>query len=136
MHLVTVMVLSGLALLPTAVAPQAATADLPAGWFRAGDHPADYEMAMDPRGGRTGKACAFIKARTTTPQGFGTLMQSFDATDYRGKRLRFSANVKARSPQASRRPFGSVSRTRRLVALCPAVLVSASSFSPPASRRA
>lgn len=70
--------------------------DLPAGWIRAGSHPGDYEMAVDPAGGRTG-AAAFIKSRTATPagEGFGTLMQQFTGEEYRGKRLRFSGYVKA-----------------------------------------
>jgi len=90
------LALAGLALMPVAPALQAPGAgSLPPGWFRAGDHPAEYEMSLDPKGGRTGKACAFIKGRTASPQGFGTLMQTFDAADYRGKRLRLSAYVKA-----------------------------------------
>ena len=58
-----------------------------AGWFRAGDHPGDYEMAVDPKAGRQGKARSFIKGKRAQPQGFGTLMQSIDAVEYRGKRL-------------------------------------------------
>jgi hypothetical protein len=69
--------------------------DLPTGWVRAGDHPAEYEMAVDPKGGKTGKACPFIRARTAEAQGFGTLMQTFDAAEYVGKRLRLSALVKS-----------------------------------------
>ena len=70
--------------------------ELPAGWFRAGSKPADYEMAVDASAGRTGPA-AFIKARTPTPaaDGFGTLMQQFASDQYRGKRLRLSGYVKA-----------------------------------------
>lgn len=74
----------------------AQAADLPAGWFRAGSKPADYEMALDPSGGRT-RGAAFIKSRTATPaaDGFGTLMQQFKAEAYLGKRLRLSGYVKA-----------------------------------------
>jgi hypothetical protein len=77
-----------------AIASQAR--DLPAGWFRAGSNPADYEMAVDPSGGRNG-AAAFIKSRTAAPtvDGFGTLMQQFTGEEYRGKRLRLSGYVKA-----------------------------------------
>jgi hypothetical protein len=69
--------------------------DLPAGWIRAGSHPASYEMGVDPKGSCTGEACAFIKGRGAQPEGFGTLMQMIDAAEYRGKRVRFSAHVKA-----------------------------------------
>jgi hypothetical protein len=69
--------------------------DLPAGWIRAGSHPASYEMAVDPKGSCTGEPCAFIKGKGAQPEGFGTLMQMIDAAEYRGKRVRFSAHVKA-----------------------------------------
>jgi hypothetical protein len=78
------------------VRPMAAqVTDLPAGWIRAGSRPADYEMAVDPAGGRTA-AAAFIRARgPNPPDGFGTLMQTFQGTEYYGKRLRFSGYVRA-----------------------------------------
>ena len=69
--------------------------DLPAGWFRAGSHPTSYEMGVDPKGSCSGEACGFIKGRGAQPEGFGTLMQMIDAAEYRGKRVRFSAHVKA-----------------------------------------
>lgn len=69
--------------------------ELPAGWVHAGDRPAEYVSGVDPRGGRAGRAGAFIKSRSANPGGFGTLMQSIAADDYRGKRVRFSADVKA-----------------------------------------
>jgi hypothetical protein len=95
MHASAMVFWAGLGLLASAPAPPSSAGDLPPGWFRAGDHPADYEMAVDPKGGRTGKACAFIKGKGESPGGFGTLMQTIDAAEYRGKRLRFSAQVKA-----------------------------------------
>jgi hypothetical protein len=71
----------------------------PKGWYRAGMNADDYVTSVDPKGGRAGGPCAFIKARTPeakTPgaRGFGTLMQTFAADEYRGKRLRLSAFVK------------------------------------------
>lgn len=80
----------------------------PKGWYRAGVNADDYFTSVDPKGGRAGGPCAFIKAKTPraqskmpeakakTPEAssFGTLMQTFAADDYRGKRLRFSAFVK------------------------------------------
>ena len=73
----------------------AQTKSLPEGWFPAGNHPADYEMAVDPAAGRTGGA-AYIKAKsaTPTPNGFGTIMQDFAADAYRGKRLRLTGYVR------------------------------------------
>lgn len=95
MRLIAAIVLAGAAVLASAPAVLAQAADLPAGWIRAGDTPADYEMGMDPKGGRSGKTCAFIRGRAADPQGFGTLMQMFDAGEYVGKRLRLSASVRS-----------------------------------------
>jgi hypothetical protein len=69
--------------------------ELPAGWFRAGDRPADYEVGIDPTGGTKGAPCGFIGGRGSRPAGYGTLMQAVAADEYRGRRLRFSAYVKA-----------------------------------------
>jgi hypothetical protein len=89
------VVLAGSAVLAAALSVRAQPTDLPAGWLRAGDHPAEYEMGMDPKGGKAGKICAFIRGRAADPQGFGTLMQMFDPGEYLGKRLRLSAAVKS-----------------------------------------
>jgi hypothetical protein len=70
------------------------TPGMPRGWFAAGSHPAEYEMGLDPGTGPARGGAAYIKAGEE-PQGFATLMQSFKADAYRGKRLRFSANVRA-----------------------------------------
>lgn len=68
---------------------------LPKGWIAAGNHPDEYEMTLDPIAARRGKSCARINCLVEKPAGFGTLMQSFAADEYRGQRLRFSACVKA-----------------------------------------
>jgi hypothetical protein len=70
------------------------TPRMPRGWFAAGSHPAEYEMGLDPGTGPARGGAAYIKAGEK-PQGFATLMQSFKADAYRGKRLRFSAAVRA-----------------------------------------
>jgi hypothetical protein len=69
--------------------------ELPKGWIKAGQHPNDYEMALDAKGGRSGGPCASIKAKTKDAQTFGTLMQTFAAGEYKGKRLRLSAWVRS-----------------------------------------
>jgi hypothetical protein len=82
-----------------AISPTISTAasepKLPAGWVRAGDRPADYEVGIDPAGGTKGGACGFIGGRGSQPAGYGTLMQAVAADEFRGRRLRFSADVKA-----------------------------------------
>jgi RNA polymerase sigma factor (sigma-70 family) len=83
---------SALAVLPVE-APEERPAT-PEGWFAVGSNPDDYEMVTDRKVAHGGKASARMKAKADEPKGFGTLMQSFEANDYRGKRLRLSAYVK------------------------------------------
>jgi hypothetical protein len=80
------------ALLAPAVA---AFADLPAGWFKAGSHPMEYDMGLDESVRRDGKSSATVKSTAEKPQGFGTLMQITQPGDYRGKRVRLSGFVKS-----------------------------------------
>ena len=70
------------------------TPSMPRGWLAAGSHPSGYEMGLDPGAGPDRGGAAYIKAGED-PQGFATLMQTFKADAYRGKRLRFSAAVRA-----------------------------------------
>ena len=65
------------------------------GWHKAGSHPADYDMGNDTTTAFTGSSSGFIRSNKAAPQGFGTYMQTIDAADYRGKRVRLSAYVKA-----------------------------------------
>jgi hypothetical protein len=67
----------------------------PQGWFKAGSHPKEYLMEVDQDTVRSGKASAHLRCLVTDPKGFGTLMQSFNAEDYRGKRIRLTGYVKA-----------------------------------------
>jgi hypothetical protein len=65
-----------------------------AGWHKAGTYPADYDMGSDSTTAFTGSSSGFIKSKPN-PQGFGTYMQTIDATEYRGKRVQLSAYVKS-----------------------------------------
>ena len=69
---------------------------LPDGWFTAGSSPAEYAAGVLPTDSAyDGKRVIRLRFRATTPPGgFGTVMQSFDATRYRGRRVRFSALVR------------------------------------------
>jgi hypothetical protein len=84
--------------LALAASPTVAAAAAPAGWFFAGSDPSNYEGALDPSEMHAG-AKSVRYASTGEPKGFGTMMQSFDAADFRGKRLRFSAWVMAKDVQ-------------------------------------
>jgi hypothetical protein len=74
---------------------EAAAAHRMQGWLLAGDNPKDYEYGVDAEQAYPGKSSGYLRSRTTEAQGFGTLMQMFKAGEYRNKRLRFSAMVKA-----------------------------------------
>jgi hypothetical protein len=83
----------GLVLLLTcAIALQAAA---PAGWFVAGSKPASYEAGTDAQAAYNGHPSAYLKSKEPVTDGFGTLMQDFRSDNYAGKRVRFSAFVKA-----------------------------------------
>ena len=63
-------------------------------WFPAGSNPQDYAMGADESVQRQGRASGTILAIDEDADGFGTLMQVFDAADYRGQRLRLRGYVK------------------------------------------
>lgn len=67
----------------------------PRGWYLAGSKPQAYQTGVDETQ-YNGHRVAYLKAATAT-EGFGTLMQDFRADDYTGKRVRFSAMLKAES---------------------------------------
>jgi hypothetical protein len=67
---------------------------LPNGWHAAGDAPYDYEFGVDQEVVYRGKASGYIKSLRPS-RGFGTLMQAFKASMYRGKRLFMSGYVKS-----------------------------------------
>jgi hypothetical protein len=79
-----------------AFVPAHAATTLPLGWFAAGARPSDYDMTIDKGVTHEGRAAGLLRAKGT-PGGFGTLMQTFSAERYRGKRVRMSAWAKAES---------------------------------------
>jgi hypothetical protein len=89
-------VLTIAALCALAVPALGAFADLPAGWIKAGTHPAEYDMGLDQTIRREGgKSSATVKSIVPTTQGFGTLMQMSQVGEYAGKRIRLSGWVKS-----------------------------------------
>jgi hypothetical protein len=68
----------------------AATDGVPVGWLLAGSHPENYKT------GREADGIAFLTSKTdATAAGFGTLMQSIAANEYKGQRVRFRATVRS-----------------------------------------
>lgn len=62
----------------------------PAGWILAGNQPQNYRTGVEAAG------VAFLASRTdSATAGFGTLMQSIQADNYAGKRVRFRASVRS-----------------------------------------
>jgi len=73
-----------------------ANAAAPQGWLLAGSKPANYDTGVDREAVYKALPSAYLKA-TVDQEGFGTLMQSFSADPYVGKRVRFSGYVKSGS---------------------------------------
>ena len=73
----------------------------PYDWHKAGSNTRDYEVGQDQEqtsGEKTRWTSAlYIKSLTSSPSGFGTLIQKIDAEDYRGERVRMTAYVKTRN---------------------------------------
>jgi hypothetical protein len=69
----------------------------PKGWYMAGNKPSLYESGVDAQAVLNGLPSAYMKSIQAVPEGFGTLMQNFDASQYVGQRVRFSALVKSDS---------------------------------------
>jgi hypothetical protein len=53
-------------------------------------------MSHDRTGAHGGNVCAYLKSVVAETGGFGTLMQTFKADEYRGKRVWMSGYVKAK----------------------------------------
>ncbi len=78
----------------TSVVP-AGHAQVPAGWHVAGNAPQDFQFSLDPTEKRNGHPSALIAAKPgIVSNGFGTLMQSIQADNYRGARWRLSGYLK------------------------------------------
>jgi hypothetical protein len=70
-------------------------ADVPRGWIVAGSSPKDYEFSQDSSTALSGHYSALIAAKPgVVPTGFGTLMQTIDAENYRDGRWRLSGYLK------------------------------------------
>ena len=67
---------------------------LPESWMAAGSKPKDYDMGKDSKVFHSGSSSAFIRSNQSSIQGFGTLMQTFKADMYFGKRVRMTGFIK------------------------------------------
>jgi hypothetical protein len=72
-----------------------AHASVPNGWLLAGTKPAEFEVGIDAKQVYLDHASAFLKSKTLSVDGFGTLMQSIRSGKYKGKRIRLSGLVRS-----------------------------------------
>jgi hypothetical protein len=70
-------------------------AAVPLGWLLAGSNAHGYETGVDPQASYHGSPSAYLKAKESSVEGFGTLMQDFSAGQYAGRRVRLRASIKA-----------------------------------------
>ncbi|WP_199741920.1 AraC family transcriptional regulator, partial [Corallococcus sp. CA047B] len=77
-----------------ATTPSATQSKLPQGWYVTESAPQHYEAGVDASAPCEGSRSAFLRSRTQATDSFGTFMQAFNAKDFLGKRLRFTAAVR------------------------------------------
>lgn len=71
-----------------------AQSGVPSGWLLRGSNPSAYSVSVQEDAARN-SAVATLRATDQSPDGFGTLMQTIQAGDYRGKRIRLTAYVRS-----------------------------------------
>lgn len=64
------------------------------GWLLTGSHPESYTIKVDDEIFHTGTKSGYLGSTTAGVGQFGTLMQSFLATDWLGKRIKLSCYIK------------------------------------------
>ena len=74
---------------------------IPKGWSKDGTRPHIYEVGLDAFVKHSDKASAYIKLAGPDAVGFCTLMQSFKANGYHGKRVRMSAWVRTENADSA-----------------------------------
>jgi hypothetical protein len=72
-----------------------AHANVSRGWILVGTKAANYEVPQDAEHSYQGQRSVALKSKQSKVDGFGTLMQTVQAEQYRGKRMRFSGMVKS-----------------------------------------
>jgi beta-lactamase regulating signal transducer with metallopeptidase domain len=73
------------------------TTTAPDGWWKNGSKPASYVTGVDLTVGNPKPPSAYVRSIEPVSEGFCGMMQAFDATTYRGKRMRFSGSLKTRA---------------------------------------
>lgn len=63
-------------------------------WQLSGESPRNFEVGQDPNGFKRGSSARYIRAKSPATKDWATLMQAISAVEYRGKRVRFQAQVR------------------------------------------
>lgn len=76
----------------------------PKGWYLTGDQAEQYDFGTDPSITRHGMHPAIIRRKANAPKdvsGFAAMVQTFDATHYRGARTQLSAEIKCENNEGA-----------------------------------
>ena len=63
------------------------------GWIIAGSNPESYEIGLEHNKERNSKV-GYLKSTENKIKGFGTIMQSFEPTDFLGKKVKLTGYIK------------------------------------------
>ncbi len=64
-------------------------------WFKAGGNPESYQIGIDKSIAKNGQKSAFLMSNNALTDQFGTLMQSCEANEYVGKKIKMTGFVKS-----------------------------------------
>ena len=90
-----ISILSAIILLLFFLTRTESNAQVISGWSKSGSKLKSYEVGFDKNNVKTGKKSAYIESIENEIKGFGTLMQSCDAKNYLGKKIKLSAFIKS-----------------------------------------
>ncbi|ULU26366.1 hypothetical protein [Dyella terrae] len=82
-------------LLLSGLLASAAHAAVPKGWFVTGSAASDYDIGTEKGARVSGSTSVYLRAKEENT-GFGSVMQTIDATAYHGKRVRLSGYLRTK----------------------------------------
>jgi len=69
--------------------------EIPEGWFKAGSLPDSYKIGLDNAVFKNGLKSVFIESLVENIEGFATIMQTCNARDYLGMRIKMTGYIKS-----------------------------------------
>ena len=69
--------------------------EIPKGWFKAGNMPDSYIIGLDKAVFKKGSKSVFIESSDKNVEGFATVMQTCNAKDYLGRKVRMTGYIKS-----------------------------------------